>query len=375
MDPIMLERQDIVDIDQTSVKRQAVGNCWVYATASWSESLIKAAGRGDFNISESYWTYWHWYGQIAQQRVRRISTGGSYGVISRIITNYGLMQEAAFIPSEAEAEMSLRQRSAEVAINASLTSGALATAEARANKRLVRQELDKAWGLSPTVSAQLDRAFGVDGAITLRTGAATAGTDVLRPEEVQLQYKVRGVAQQRTLAQALRDWTESYYPTSPSSQRAFQKKLQAALHEGVPAILTWFVDFNALGSEGRFEGVPAVPGRQGFHMTVAEDYEISGVPGFGTLRAGVLETRPEALQAALADEASMVKVRTKNSWGAFRSDRQFVPGFPGYHDLYMSYLNGPIKQCRQDNGETNTRDCPWSIVPLQSMIVPRAYLN
>ena len=31
----------IVDIDNSRVKRQSIGNCWLYATASWAESLAK----------------------------------------------------------------------------------------------------------------------------------------------------------------------------------------------------------------------------------------------------------------------------------------------------------------------------------------------
>src|SRR4051812_13145998 len=48
----------IVDIDSSHVKRQSIGNCWIYATASWAESLVKQAEGTEPNMSESYWTYW-----------------------------------------------------------------------------------------------------------------------------------------------------------------------------------------------------------------------------------------------------------------------------------------------------------------------------
>jgi hypothetical protein len=374
MEPEAAFSQDIVDILHTSFKRQSIGNCWVYATASWSESLIKAAGNGDLNLSESYWTYFHWYEQITQWQPDSISTGGNFRTIARIIARYGAMEEGTFIPAEAEVEMSARQARAQRMMDASLASGALSTPEARRDRALVRQEMDKAWELSPEVIAQLDTAFGPSMTKNFRNGATNLDTSIKRDTEIKVQYAVRGQQVQKTLAQAFGDWTESYYPSYPASQRAFQQKMQRALHDGVPVILTWFVDFNALGGEGKFEGIPAQPGNQGYHMTLAEDYEVDNVPGFGLLKAGELETRPEALAAALAPEATLVKIRTKNSWGGARFDRQFVPGFPGYHDLYMSYLNGPIKECNEVGGHTDPTDCPSSIVPLQSIIVPRSYL-
>jgi hypothetical protein len=81
---------DITQITDTKVKRQSIGNCWLYAVASWSEALNKRATGTDFNISESYWTYWHWFEQLANGRAStEISTGGSYGTAAGIIDRYG----------------------------------------------------------------------------------------------------------------------------------------------------------------------------------------------------------------------------------------------------------------------------------------------
>lgn len=33
--------EEIVDVDHSRVKRQSIGNCWLYATASWAESLAR----------------------------------------------------------------------------------------------------------------------------------------------------------------------------------------------------------------------------------------------------------------------------------------------------------------------------------------------
>src|SRR5690606_10544896 len=92
-------------------------------------------------------------------------------------------------------------------------------------------------------------------------------------------------------------------------------------------------------------------GRQGGHMTVVEDYQISNVPGFGTLEAGVLVTDQKALDAALATEATIDFVRIKNSWGTSLAPNNSGEEFRGYHDLYAAYLNGPLTQCTESNGE------------------------
>ena len=41
---------------------------------------------------------------------------------------------------------------------------------------------------------------------------------------------------------------------------------------------------------------------------------------------------------------------------------------PGYHDLYMKYLNGPVKQC----AEGSTTNC-WNTVPFNDIVLPPGY--
>lgn len=50
---------EIVNVAQTEVERQAIGNCRLYAHASWAESMHKTATGEDFDVSQSYWTCWH----------------------------------------------------------------------------------------------------------------------------------------------------------------------------------------------------------------------------------------------------------------------------------------------------------------------------
>jgi hypothetical protein len=166
-------------------------------------------------------------------------------------------------------------------------------------------------------------------------------------------------------------WTESFYPSSAIDRRHLQERFQKALADHIPVVMTWYVDFNSLDNNGRFFAPPAHPGRQGGHMVVMDDYEINNVPGFGTLKAGVLETRPEALSAALSDSATMSFIRIKNSWGAVRPDR---PSSNGYYDLYMTYLNGPVKQCQTDpQTEEPKLDTCFDATPFESVILPPGY--
>src|SRR4051794_37784412 len=64
--PTATSFDDITQVDQSTVKRQAIGNCWVYATTSWLEALHKGATGEAVNTSESWITYWHWFDQLAE---------------------------------------------------------------------------------------------------------------------------------------------------------------------------------------------------------------------------------------------------------------------------------------------------------------------
>jgi hypothetical protein len=375
LDPVLTAAQDIVDVDQTPAKRQSIGNCWIYATTSWAESLSLTATGAPENFSETYWTYWHWFDQIVTRRPASLTTGGGFSTMTRLISTYGVVSEGHFIPNEDTAEMSMRQKSALASMNQALASGALANPAARANRVLVRQELDRAFALAPETVAELDRVFGADVSRSFASRTAPDSETLRDASTVRVSYlQADGSTKNGDLRSALRDWTESYYPRNTTSRRAFQQRFQRALHSRLPVLLTWFVDFNALdNSTGSFAGPPTSPGNQGYHMTVAEDYAVRDVPGFGTLPAGVLETRPEALAAALDPSASLMFIRTKNSWGGLRPDRKFVEGFPGYHDLHFAYLNGPVKECAQTNGATDTSNCPSDLTPFVSVIMPRGF--
>ena len=387
-DGAQVSAQSVTDVPQTAVKDQSIGNCWTYATTSWVESLAKISTKKDMNLSESYVSYWYWYQQVTDPSFAGggIVEGGSWGVAVELIRKWGMMDEGAFIPEEADAILSNRQASAVKAMNASLATGALATAEARGNKALVRTELNKAWGLSDAVVANLDKAFGADGAKTLDTNVVPDGVPIYAAKSLpaKLQNPMTKVLEDHTLADAIGtpefEWNPDYrtgkyawavaqYPTSDKDRRDFQKRVQRALNDNQPVVVSWYVDFNALNASGQFAKPPEKPGSQGGHMTVIMDYQVTNVPGFGTLPAGVLETRPEALAAALDDAATIEFFRIKNSWGNYHS----VPSTIGYHDLFMTYLNGPIQECATDANEEPLLDQCHPGVPLQDVVLPAGY--
>jgi len=376
------DENEIVNVAQTDVERQAIGNCWLYAHASWVESMHKTATGEDFDTSQSYWTYWHWFDQIAGGYTTEISTGGGWAVANEIVKKYGLIAEKDFIAADTQNEMSSRQSSALSAINASLKSGVLSDPAKRRDKKTIRAEMDKAWGLTPEVSAALTSTFGESGTRTFasRTQARNEGTAIIRAQDFSVAYASgpgRPVAN-RKLSDAAREWSQrSYY----RGDREFLVRIQKALHAAQPVIVSWFVDFNAMENrEGPLKGSFNMttlgelgPGRQGGHMTVFEDYQAKLADGT-VLEAGVtLEANDPRLAKALEPSTQIQFFRVKNSWGAARPDRAFAPGMPGYHDLHMTYLDGPVKKCAEKNGQTDTTNCPSEQTPLKYVILPPGF--
>jgi len=390
---------DITDVPQTDVERQSIGNCWLYAQASWVESMHLAATGEKFDVSQSYWTYWHWFEQITSGwGSDEISTGGNQWESNDIIRNRGIMPEAAFVPEDAQVEMSYAQSRALSTMNTELKTGRLKDAAARKDGKLVRQVMDEAWGLSAEVRAELDKAFGANGSKILSSGASTEGTHIVAPKDYAVQYTERetdpnvGKVKKTNLLTAMDEWQEDSYPSWGSGaeldqdRRTFQIRVQKALHDRQPVVITWDVDFNAMeGSDPAFRGSfnmttlkkAGGPGHQGGHMTVLEDYD-AVTEQYGELKAGVTldPSNPDdqaKLEAALLPSTVIKFFRIKNSWGAFRDDRSSAPGFPGYHDLYMDYMNGPITFCPDVESTKTAENCTGTTIPFNAVMLPPGY--
>ena len=378
---------DIVSVPLTDVERQAIGNCWIYAHASWVESMHRTATGESFDVSQSYWSYWHWFEQIANGVATTISTGGNWKTANSIARKYGIVAKRDFIPSDGVMEVSPRRAPALAAINESLTRGALATPSGRRDKAVVRRELDRAWGLTPEVSAMLDGVFGAE--VSRTFSSTTSSSDVVGPVQRVQDFKVAYTtapgnrAVQRNLSQAMTEWRQAFYPAN--DRRGFQLRVQKALQDAQPVIVTWFVDFNAL--EGRDNGRLGSfnlttlnelgPGGQGGHMTVLQDYEARFSDGRILAAGRTLDpTNPEdrtLLDTALLASTQIDFLRVKNAWGAARPDRAFATGMPGYNDLHFDYLDGPVKKCVERDGATDTTNCPTTITPLQDVVLPPGY--
>ena len=383
---------DITSVNQSAVKRQSIGNCWLYATTSWLEALNKAATNEELNTSESWLTYWHWYEQLANGRAgEEIETGGGWETAAGLIARYGITLEKDFINAEADSEMSSRQSSALNAANLSLKSGALKDAVARRDKKAIRKELDAAWQLDAATTARINAVFGESVEKTLDRAyvAAAPGNGVIRATDFPARLKDAQSGQfvKATLADAIGTGASSWsprqgkfafnsvaYPSDVVARRGFWKRVQKALHDEVPVMISWKVDFNALTSDSHFsleQLQSRGPGRHGGHMTVAHDYQ-ADVPGIGILKAGEPATK-EQMDKALSDDTKIIFLRVKNSWGGIRPDRWNQAAIPGYHDLDYSYLNGPIKDCPGEDAPADPSVCTGSVVPFGDAVLPPGY--
>ena len=377
---------DITSVNQSAVKRQSIGNCWLYATTSWLEALNKAATSQEVNTSESWLTYWHWYEQLANGRAgAEIETGGGWETAAGLIARYGVTLEKDFIKAEAESEMSSRQSSALNAVNLSLKSGALKDAVARRDKKAIRKELDA------ETTSRINAVFGEGVEKTLDRAyiAAAPGNGVIRAIDFPARLKDAQSGQfvKATLADAVGTGASSWnpregkfafntvaYPSDALARRGFWKRVQKALHDEVPVMISWKVDFNALTTDSHFSFEQLQtrgPGRHGGHMTVAHDYQ-ADVPGIGILKAGEPATK-EQMEKALSDDTKIIFLRVKNSWGGIRPDRWNQAAIPGYHDLDYSYLNGPIKVCPGEDAPADPSVCTGTVVPFGDAVLPPGY--
>ena len=341
----------VTDVKHTSIKRQSIGNCWLYATATWLESMIKTHTNQEVNISESYWTWWHWYHQLTRPEFNgdEVKTGGSWHISAEIIQNHGWVLADEFITEDGSMEMSIRQEDALNAINEELDpGGSLDTAEKRTPSQ-VRAELDKAFGSNMAQAEALQRS------------AATTMVDKDQKGEVSLLDALSGPDGRR--------WEPVRFPQEESERKLLLVRAFRALNDYKPVVMSVDVDFNAIdkSDNGSFKKsiLDAVnkPGGQGGHMVVLKDYTVTHVPGYGSLGAGDLP--PEQKAAALqGDLASLI---AKNSWGKNRTDRGMVDG---YTTFYRDYLYGPIAWLTDGDDESSP---VFPIVPLESFVLPPNY--
>jgi hypothetical protein len=332
--------QEIVDIINSRVKNQSIGNCWVYASMGWAEAMHLRATGEELNLSESWLTYWDWYEKIVAAKtatMESITTGGFFSVASRLMTTYGLVDEGVFIPGEATMDRSAAQAQAEAYVNNSLKTGALRKDRSPAT---VRSELNKAFGLPASTIQGMNAVFGAAAPKALSTSTTIpASVPVRRATDLIVAQKKPGQTLKNVkLSEELPRWREATAPTSASDRRAYVRKVQKAMHDGNPVLIVWNVDWESRDRvAGTFPKMQPAAKIDGVHMTVLEDYQAAYVPNVGVLPAGVNVTDTTILNSALSNQAEVTFFRIKNSWGA-TADPSGTGNFKGYADLYAGYL-------------------------------------
>jgi hypothetical protein len=332
--------EEIVDIINSRVKNQSIGNCWVYASMGWVESLHLRATKEELNLSESWITYWDWYEKIVAAKTApldSITTGGFFSSASKLMTAYGVIDEGVFIAEEATMDRSAAQAKAEAYVNDSLKTGVLRKDR---SPLAVRAELNKAWGLAPQVVQGMNTVFGAAAPKPLSsTTVIPASFAVRRPSDLVVAQKRSGLALKSVkLSEEMPRWREATAPTAAADRRGYVRKVQKALHDGNPVLVVWNVDWESRDRvAGTFPKMQPAAKIDGVHMTVLEDYQAAYVPNVGLLPAGVTVSDPKILDAALSNQAEATFFRIKNSWGN-TGDPSGTGLYKGYADLYAPYL-------------------------------------
>ncbi len=399
---------DVTSIPVSSVQDQGQsGNCWLYATAGWMESL-HAARTGDtsLHLAPSYWLYWDLYDQIVNGEIAatggQVIFGGYWARAVDLAARYGMMKMGDFEADDAVASVNALN-----AVNAAIASGALGP-DAQKDRTTVLATLNHALGLSDALATALANTFGKDGTRTFDVGAQAADPTILSPHDFAIrtvragtdpvastldqvlgvrgapidptvpryftrvgplawQTVVPGVGQSAGVAPGqfrkmprrgapLGDGVDGGSVDGGSfgmdggagssagtvDMERFFGRMQRALNDGAPLPFGWFVSFGAVDMAGRFHATPAAvyASQTGGHETLVTDYEVTGVPGSGTIPVGFQASEAQK-QAALAGHITFF--RTKNSWGS--SPVGWLEPLAGYNDLDTDYLTSALTVC------------------------------
>lgn len=363
---------DVTSVPESGVRDQKdTGNCWLFATTGWAESLEiaadpSAAAKGHWAVT--YLDYWDWLAKITKNGIRaktdqgvkdELDSGGSWGAASELILAHGLVRQSEFTTEASEANLIV---SAQAVMADSLLHGALKTTASRKDETLVRSELDRAFGVTHAFTPTMPSAIEVrlpkrDGTHVIATLADAIGTAKSADDP---DTRVGPLA-----------WSHLAFHKNLSlaKRRDFFRRVQRALHGGVPVPIGWYWADTA-NVEGVFRAPPdkpADPIESAYHEALIDDYEANDVPGFGTLHAGDVAS-PQAQAAALAEKTQIVFLRIKDSFGALKRP-DGAP--PGYDDVYMDYLLGTVHTCPKGVAPTSAR-CSDNDV-LDDVVLPAGF--
>jgi hypothetical protein len=404
---VVTTEDGVTAVPETGARDQKnTGNCWLYATAGWAESLeyakLIAEGKArlddpstrPYHLSIAYWNYWDWYGKLVGGTVKgtkvsalkeQLDSGGSWGVAVEIAERYGIARARSVIGDDVHNEADHTSAALKVMAE-SLANGPLKSSAARRDRTVVRKELDRAFAFQPGVREAMTAAFG-DGSRTFVDGTATGNAIITAPADHSINVpRPDGHAKTVSLRDAIGRCMEGdnpdrrtgayawsvlpFLPSTADATREYFRRIQRALHQNVPLPISWYVASNGdEGHDGEYISIsakPAVAADSGSHETLVDDYEVEDVPGFGLLRAGTLASEA-AKSAALADRSRIRFLRVKNSWG--RNENAYGPA--GYNDLYVDYLTGTVRACPK-GARSNDSRCEHH-VPLEDVILPSGF--
>ncbi|MEO8876598.1 MAG: hypothetical protein ABI461_13490 [Polyangiaceae bacterium] len=433
----------VTNIPTSSVIDQGeTGNCWLYATAAWAESLhATATGDTSVHFSPAYWDYWDWYNQILAGATE-VEFGGFWGRAINIVHNYGMAPLGAF----ANGDDAVAAVAAQQAINQKLAAGLLSNDSGTIDPAAVRAALDDAFQLSDDKKALLTSTFGADGSTTFANGAAASGF-LVRAQDFQVTAftatgKTNAMLDDLIGTQSDPNWEDersgtlawsgALAPATPGGStlgrrvavlpgqsvqtanhsqngsklqprddsapdagtddgsdagaaaaddagpaplagpdavqwQAYMRRVQHALNDGAPLPIAWLVVFPDADTTGHFhKNLPQTTSDQaGWHETLITDYQVTNVPGFGTLQVGVSATDDQKA-ASLQDPSTVTFLRVKNSWGTAPSTGWAEP-LAGYNDLDVDYLSETIQLC-DTNGQ-----CAVAAPGVFDIVLPPGY--
>lgn len=368
----------VTGIPTAIVGLQTIGNCWIYATNSWVETLHTRAGGGRFDLSESYLTYWSWFSQLDSAIAQReLSVGGDYSQAAYLLAFFGAMPQSAFVSDDVSGQYSKRQEQALANMNTWLKNGGLerAPTDKWARRAYLRDALDTAWSLSTQVKTALDTVFGKE--VRQSIGDAPADTyarfKILRPAEFSVAVYAPGataprvgmldalvgkpsstwlesVGRGRTASDVLkgpdyvRDTAHPATGSSAAAVRSYWRRMQRMLHQGIPVWGAWWVENSSMTADGSFspDHVRSKGSSGGSkHASLFIDYDATLYNGT-SLHAGTKVTDPALLNAALREDTSFMFWRIQNSWG---SNPAWNTRPAGTNDLDYFYLTDGYPLC------------------------------
>lgn len=393
----------VTQVPKTIAKMQSIGNCWIYAMTGWLESLYLQAHRSNIDVSESYWTYWHWYEDIVAlrgdykdyatmkikngQEVFDVDTGGNWSIAAGIIQNHGFLFEHEFSSPEARDAKSVLQHDAKVNVAKALMEGG---------------ELQKAYQEDPAkfpevLKAFMNKEFKVD--IDLLEKKA-----IQHLNETQLNSS-RIVGTKVSLAELVGNGAEAWRSISIVSKKVRNAKefsaadiahqdevfrrVMTALNNGSPVVMSFRLYWEAFDDETQdnrrvfsYEPIRRIlesgeeldPEQQGGHMLMLTDYSVEversrfSEDDLSAIKDKLAESQfsasPEKVSLGFgnlddkhkktaADFGKLIKLEAKNSWGVTRFDRPLYDGKTDFTRDYLT-LSAPYgKDKNESRGLTN----------------------